>query len=161
MSTFSTTVTKAQRNAVDYDTRGRAISICSRQHTRRSGYNPSPYASKVVVKKEEPWSLGKALREKVLGPSKQEAAHAKLQVRPTTKRGQKKEAPTTKTVALPITPIGEFLKTTCELATPRNMFTTIYIMTEGKPCIGCSYDEHSKTGCQAKRELLIKKGLWK
>ena len=65
MSTFSTTVTKAQRNAVDYDTRGRAISICSRQHTRRPGYNASPFEPPKPKTKE--WSLGNALREKVLG----------------------------------------------------------------------------------------------
>lgn len=54
MSTFSTTVTQAQRNSRDFDSRGREISICSRQHTNRPGYNPSPYELKIISTKPRP-----------------------------------------------------------------------------------------------------------
>ena len=165
MSTFSTTVTKAQRNARDFDTREREISICSRQHTNRPGYNPSPYEPKVTPAKSKPWSLGEALKEKILGPSKQEAKHAKLQVRPTTKCGQRSATPTSKDIMLPELPVKTFLDlsltTPCELATPRDVFIAIHSLSKSKPCVGCSYDVHSKTGCRAKQMLLRERGLLK
>ena len=41
---FSTTVTQAQRDACDYNLRGRAISQASRQNTKRPGWNaPDKY----------------------------------------------------------------------------------------------------------------------
>lgn len=52
--------------------------------------------------------------------------------------------------------IGDFLASTCELATPRNIFIAIYSMSNGNPCKGCAYDEHQKGGCPAKRELFAK-----
>lgn len=53
MSTFSTTVNQTQRDSVDYDSRGRAISICSRQHTNRPGYNQSPFEQKKSIKQQK------------------------------------------------------------------------------------------------------------
>ncbi len=153
MSTFSTTVTQTQRDAIDFNTRGRAISTCSRQNSKRPGYNRSPFEPKVTEAKPKQWTLGKALQKKVMGPSKQEAKHAKLQVRPNTKRGQRSVAPTSKDIQLPVIPLEKFLETTCELATPRDMFIGIYALSKGKPCIGCAYDVHSKTSCKAKQYL--------
>lgn len=161
MSTFSITVTKAQRDASGTDARGFAVSPDSRHNINSPGYNRSPYEPKVVPKTQKLRSFGKALEEKVLGPSKQKAGHVKLQVRPATKRRQRQAALHSKDVILPVTPLEEFLETSCELATPRGIFYAIWSMSHSKPCIGCSYDVHSKTGCPAKQQLLHAKGLWK
>ena len=157
MSTFSTTVTKAQRNARDFNTRGQEISICSRQHTKRPGYNPSPFQPKIVSVK-----LAVSLScnwPKTIIKERENKKLATVQIRPNTKRGQRAVTPSSKDIKLPVIPIKAFLETTCELATPRDMFFAIHGLSHGQPCIGCAYDEHSKTGCPAKQKLLRERGL--
>ncbi len=164
MSTFSTTVTKAQRNSRDYNSRGDEISICSRQHTKRPGYNhPSPFEPKVVAKKQDKYRsrpastiIGQLTKSGLGSPKK-----TTVQVRPTTKRGQRSVAPTSKNIVLQELPVETFFETSCELATPRDMFIAIHSLSHGKPCVGCAYDVHSKTGCEAKRALLRERGLLK
>lgn len=162
MSTFSTTVTKAQRNSRDYNSRGDEISICSRQHTKRPGYNPSPFEPKVVAKKDDYRSrpastiTGQLTKNELRSPKP-----ATAQVRPNTKRGQRAVAPTSKDIQLPELPVETFFDTTCELATPRDIFIAIHSLSHGKPCNGCAYDVHSKTGCKAKQRLLRERGLIK
>ena len=153
MSTFSTTVTKAQRNARDFDTRGREISICSRHHTERPGYNPSPYQPKAVTVKHAE-AITVMNLAKTLIKEKETKKLAAVQVRPNTKRGQRAIAPTSKDIELPVISPEKFLESTCELATPRDIFIAVYNLSKGTPCIGCSYDVHSKTGCKAKQTLL-------
>ncbi len=96
MSTFSTTVTKAQRNASGIDAHGFAVSPDSRHNINSPGYNRSPYEP---VTKKKANTLGDILRRAV---AKQDAntttvATKRLvrsaQVRPTTKRGQRQEKP--------------------------------------------------------------------
>ena len=83
---FSTRVTKAQRNALDYDLHGRAISMASRQHQGRPGYNfPEKYVkpTKVAFRAQQ-------IVNTALIPVQEEAKARptpKFQVRPTTKRG--------------------------------------------------------------------------
>jgi len=161
MSTFSTTVTQAQRDAIDYNTRGRAISTCSRQNTLRPGYNPSPYEPK-PTKLKPTTDKNTGLLKMINIPSKQEAAHAKLQVRPNTKRGQRRLEKTSKDIALMELPVEVFLEmSSCGLATPRDVFIAIHSLSHGKPCVGCAYDVHSKSGCPAKQQLLRERDLIK
>ena len=159
MSTFSTTVTKAHRNATAKDAWGFAVSFCSRHNVNSPGYNRSPFEPKVTERKPTTrMSQELAHEPSVKAPKKKPGT---VQVRPNTKRGQRSAAPTSKDIQLPELPIKTFLESSCELAMPRNVFAAVYGMSHGKPCIGCAYDEHSKTGCKAKQKLLRERGLIK
>ncbi len=158
MSTFSTAVTKAQRNAIDYDLRRRAISICSRQNTNRPGYNPSPYEPPKPKPKE--WSLGNALREKVLGVSKQiikekeNKKHASAQVRPDTKRSTRKPSAPSR---LDNVTLGQFYDAGCQfLHTGDNDNAAVLFagirMRSGDVCTtGCGWFNNGK--CSTYRVL--------
>mgnify|MGYP001571945973 CR=1 FL=1 len=160
MSTFSTTVTKAQRNARDFDSRGREISICSRQHTGRPGYNPSPYEPKVVTKK----SPSRILLEAHVGIHQQPVTHlakpAAVQVRPNTKRGSRSIKQT------PHRPIDatlpQFYEAGCEFLHSGKLVTTsaqfLAVKTSaGDVCTtGCAWFKNG--ACPAYKMLLEREG---
>ncbi len=167
MSTFSTTVTKAKRNAVGQDVNGFSVSPDSRHNINAPGYNRSPFEPKPSAKQR---TLGDLLADGLKRAQKADEDRirkvvtkkpASVQVRPTTKRGQRAVAPTSKDIMLQELPVETFFDTSCELATPRDVFIAIHSLSHGKPCVGCAYDVHSKTGCPAKQQLLRERGLIK
>lgn len=165
---FSPRVTKAQRDAVDHDIHGNIISQASRQNTKRPGWNPpdgyvepTKYGSPTGRLRHSVPQIQNIPFHTADGNRIKKAFRPQIQVRPDTKRGQRRAPPTSKDVMLPELPVERFQETSCELQKPLLMFLAIHSLTHGQPCRGCSYDVHSETGCSAKRELLISLNLWK
>lgn len=88
MSTFSTTVTKAQRKAAGIDARGFAVSPDSRHNINCPGYNRSPFEPKAsTVKLSEAVTIMNLAKTII----KEREKKTRLQVRPKTKRGDQKQ----------------------------------------------------------------------
>ncbi len=152
MATFSTNVTQAQRDAIDYNTRGRAISTCSRQNTKRPGYNPSPYEPKIAPKTVK---IGKTLGVMnrgeltiIVAPPKQKPAA--VQVRPNTKRGSRGVAtPKHERVNDHVT-LDQFYNAGCEFLHDgeHDLTTVVFIGIKDKTgdvcTTGCAYFKQGK-----------------
>lgn len=158
--TFSTKVTKAQRNARDFDLRGRAISMASRHHTLKPGYNlPDGYVKPTGMPTEyHPRTVPAYYTP---APKQKHTPATQVSVRPGTKRGQRGQPAPKQHQRLDHVTIPQFLEAGCGFLVEgdRNlnipMFLAIKAEAGGDVCTtGCGWFNNGQ--CPAYVKLVAK-----
>ena len=135
MAIFSTTVTQTQRDAIDFDLRGRAISQASRHNTKRPGWNaPDGYVPPTTMQAQP----------KI--PSLIEQIIQQEQERQRQRQAGPRQAP------------EAFRRAGCQLFLPSpTIFLGIYQATNSDPCTtGCAFYRGGK--CPAFLQLYKNNG---